>query len=147
MWLTRKLGWQRQPTVLLVDDDEQATAALAERLGLDGLHVFWTRFPEVALRLSTEHYFDVVILDVRLVGKPRPMAERLLREGHRCVVLSAPGEGWPPDGLEGDTPLEGALRRPLQADRVASLAIELAMGARGTAVLRLLDHPPPGGVR
>lgn len=143
MWLSRRPAWQRQPKVLIVDADEQATSSLAHGLGSEGLHVFWTLDSEVGLRLSSEHLFDVIVLHDQAVPDVLPVAEQMTREGQRCVVLSASGEAWPPGGGTGDTPLEGAVRRPLEVSRIVALATAVVDGAEGDAVLRLLDHPPP----
>jgi hypothetical protein len=125
VWLTRKLGWQRWPTVLLVDSEAEATEQLALALGAEGLHVFWTTAAEVAVRLSQEHFFDLVIIDAAVDDEAGELAGLFVHHGQGVVLLSSAADRWPP--LEGQWGrlVEGAFRRPLQPARVQALAVEV----------------------
>ena len=54
--------------VLIVDDEEGFTAALAERLQTRGLNVATASSGERALKLIRESVFDAVILDMMMPG-------------------------------------------------------------------------------
>jgi DNA-binding response OmpR family regulator len=52
--------------VLLVDDEAELAATLAERLSLRGIHARWATAAEEALRLLLEEPFDIAVLDMKL---------------------------------------------------------------------------------
>ncbi len=54
--------------ILLVDDEVEFTAALAERLETRGLHVAVAGSGETALAVITESEFDAVVLDMVMPG-------------------------------------------------------------------------------
>jgi DNA-binding NtrC family response regulator len=54
--------------ILIVDDEEELVAALAERLSLRGLEIQVATGGEEALRLVDEHAFHVVVADVKMPG-------------------------------------------------------------------------------
>jgi DNA-binding NtrC family response regulator len=54
--------------LLIVDDEEELVAALAERLSLRGLEVQVATSGEEALRLVGSDGFDVVVADVKMPG-------------------------------------------------------------------------------
>lgn len=126
MWIAKKFAPQRPPTILIIDRSAEETGPLAQLLGREGLHVFWTDAAEVGLRLSREHYFDLVIVDVETPGADaRTLADCIARDGQRCVVFSTLSGSWPPpDGHWGQT-VKGAVLRPLQAPRVVALVGEV----------------------
>jgi len=130
--------------VLLVDTAAHDTAEVARAMAGAGLHVFWTAASEVGLRLSREYFFDVVLVDVGVDEDPRGLAEALARDGHRCVVLTADSQGWPPLAGQWGRAVEGALRRPLDVPRLARLAERLARTGDVDAFRRGLDLARPG---
>lgn len=135
MWSGRKAAPQRPHTVLLIDRDEVATASLAQQLSAQGSHVFYTSAAHVGRRLSQEHYFDLVIVDERIANESvPPLSEVISRDGHRCVVLSVPQ-----DCTTLDPSVRGALRRPLDADRVTHLAVDVVRNGSFEGYRHLLD--------
>lgn len=52
--------------VLLVDDEEDLVATLAERLAMRGIDAQWASSWEAALGLLHRHRFDVAVLDIKL---------------------------------------------------------------------------------
>lgn len=52
--------------VLLVDDEEELVATLAERLEMRGIDASWVTDCHAALALVKEKTFDVALLDVKL---------------------------------------------------------------------------------
>ncbi len=123
-----------------MDASHRDSESLARRLATAGLHVFFTREPEVSLRLSREFFFDVVVVDAAMQDlDPRSLAEELARDGHRCVVLSGDAETWPPLQGRWGRGIEGALRRPIAVERLALMAQRLAATGDVEAFKRGLD--------
>lgn len=123
MWPGRKSS-QRPSTILLVDADEAAAANLAHELGSRGSHVFYTATAHVGRRLSQEHYFDLVLVDDRIDRQTiPPLSQMIAREGHRCVVLTVGAEQR--TFAASELTVRGAVRRPLSADRIHSLAVDV----------------------
>ncbi len=117
---------QRVATVLVVDADEVAAGELARALSARAVQVFYTTAAEVARRLSQEHLFDLVIVDVDLERESYPsLTAALARDRHRCLVLSVPASTTRLP--RGDLTVDGALRRPLDADRIVSIASSAAL--------------------
>ena len=56
------------PKILLVDDEEELTSTMAERLSLRGFRVETTTSGADALRRVGETRFDIVLLDVKMPG-------------------------------------------------------------------------------
>lgn len=54
--------------VLLVDDEEEFLAVLAERLRMRHLDVTAASSGPEALKAMSQHFFDVAVLDVRMAG-------------------------------------------------------------------------------
>jgi DNA-binding NtrC family response regulator len=52
--------------VLLVDDEEDLVATLAERLGLRRIDAEWATTPEAALDMLQRKPFQVAVLDIKL---------------------------------------------------------------------------------
>jgi DNA-binding response OmpR family regulator len=52
--------------VLLVDDEEDLVATLAERLGLRGIHAEWVTTSEAAFDMLQRKPFHVAVLDIKL---------------------------------------------------------------------------------
>ena len=138
MWLARQSATQRPSNVLIIDQDEAATSALSAQLAARGTNVFYTSAAHVGRRLSQEHYFDLVVVDSRIGAEVEPpLWETIARDGHRCVVLSVPD---PCDRLPAlALTVRGGLRRPLDANRVHLLAIEVAANASFDSYKHHLD--------
>jgi CheY-like chemotaxis protein len=54
--------------VLLVDDEKEMVAALAERLSLRNVNAEWVTNGQDAITLLGENHFDVLVLDVKMPG-------------------------------------------------------------------------------
>ena len=54
--------------VLLVDDEEEMAAALAERLSFREIDAEWVTCGKDAIALLGENHFDVLVLDVKMPG-------------------------------------------------------------------------------
>ncbi|MDY6910466.1 MAG: response regulator [Thermodesulfobacteriota bacterium] len=52
--------------VLLVDDEQELVATLAERLSLRGIDADWAATAEEALEKVKDHTYDVAVLDVKI---------------------------------------------------------------------------------
>jgi len=82
--------------VLLVDDEEEFTETLAERMRTRGMEVSTTNSGADALELVDEESFDVVVLDLKMPGidgiealkrikRRRPNIQVVLLTGHATV--------------------------------------------------------------
>lgn len=113
---------------------------MAQRMAARGAQVFFTATAHVGRRLSQEYYFDLVIVDERIDRETSPpLSDILARDGHRCVVLSvAPNRE--PVAAEAIT-MRGALRRPLDPDRIFDLSVEVVVDASADRLRALLDGP------
>lgn len=83
--------------VLLIDDEEEFLATLAERLEVRGMQVVTARSGEEALRIVEEKDFDAVVLDLAMPGmdgietfkrmrRVRPEMQVVLLTGHATVA-------------------------------------------------------------
>ncbi len=54
--------------VLLVDDEKEMVAALAERLSLRDIDAEWVTCGKDAIALLSENHFDALVLDVKMPG-------------------------------------------------------------------------------
>ncbi len=82
--------------ILVVDDEEELVAALAERLTLRGLEIQIATNGTDALQLVREHDFNVIVADVKMPGiggleltaaikRDNPDLPVILFTGHSCV--------------------------------------------------------------
>jgi DNA-binding NtrC family response regulator len=88
--------------VLLVDDEEMFSAALARRLARRGLELRTAASGEQALEILTAEFFDVVVLDLKMPGldglevlawikAENPSIEVILLSGHADLQTSLKG--------------------------------------------------------
>jgi len=54
--------------ILLVDDEKEFVATLAERLSLRGIEAWWTTTGLEAVKLAETEPFDLAVLDVKMPG-------------------------------------------------------------------------------
>jgi len=54
--------------VLLVDDEEELVATMAERLSMRGIDAAYATSGEAALEMARDRDFDLVVLDVKMPG-------------------------------------------------------------------------------
>ena len=80
--------------VLLVDDEEELVATLAERLSLRGIDAHWVTSAEEALRRVEREPYDLAVLDVKI---PRISGLKLkskieeIRPGMKFIFLTGHG--------------------------------------------------------
>lgn len=87
--------------VLLVDDEEDFTAALSERLQLRDLAVFTASNGPDALALAGKHQFDAVILDLQMPGMDGiETLKHLLQEDVDQQIIILTGQGSISKGVE-----------------------------------------------
>ncbi len=92
----------KQLSLLIVDDEVELIAALAERLKLRGLQVEVANNGDDALKHTSDTDYDVIILDVRMPGMDgiKLMGEiRSIRPGAKFILLT--GQGSDADAAKG----------------------------------------------
>jgi DNA-binding response OmpR family regulator len=88
--------------LLLVDDEEEFAATLAERLELRGFEVVTANDGEEALRLVQIDPPEVLVLDVRMPGLGGMDVLRKMRADHAHIpVILLTGLGSTAEGIEG----------------------------------------------
>jgi DNA-binding response OmpR family regulator len=74
--------------VLVVDDDETFCRFLAEILEAQGMEAVWTTNGLVSYEMSTQRYYDVFIIDVRMpLILGTELAEALKKEHPRAKII------------------------------------------------------------
>jgi DNA-binding response OmpR family regulator len=113
---------QGQWKVLLVDDEEEFAAALAERLRLRGITVDTAYDGEAALQKVSSYNPEVVVLDVMMPGiGGLAVLQRIKAQQPATEVILLTGKGSTRDGIEGMR--LGAydyLVKPVQIDELIS---------------------------
>ena len=66
--------------VLLVDDEEELTSALAERLNMRNIKTDWATSGEQALQKVSENTYDLAVLDMKMPGISGLELKALLQE-------------------------------------------------------------------
>jgi DNA-binding response OmpR family regulator len=80
--------------ILLVDDEKEFVATLAERLGLRGITADWATTGEAALAKAAESDYDLAILDVKMPGISGLNLEKLMAQQHpRMKFIFLTGHG------------------------------------------------------
>jgi DNA-binding response OmpR family regulator len=88
--------------LLLVDDEEEFAATLAERLTLRGIQVTVAANGEDALLRLAEDEPDIIILDLMMPGMSGLSALKRIREAHpRVHVILVSGVGGVENGMNG----------------------------------------------
>lgn len=80
--------------VLLVDDEVELVATLAERLEMRGIETAWASECQAALELLDQQEFDIALLDVRLPSMNGLELKRLMeakRPGMKFIFLTGHG--------------------------------------------------------
>ena len=87
--------------VLLVDDENDFTTTLSERLELRDMEVFTAANGPDALKLVDDHRFDAVILDLKMPGMDGiETLKRLLSEDADQQVIILTGHATVPKSIE-----------------------------------------------
>ena len=119
--------------ILLVDDEKEFTATLAERMALRGLRVRCAYSGEEALKEIAAEKPDVVIMDVMMPGlKGLDILRHLKATNPEIQVILLTGQAGTRDGMEGMK--LGAfdyLLKPLELDALlAKIAEAAAIGGK-----------------
>jgi len=118
--------------VLLVDDEEDFAAALAERLRLRGITVDTAYDGETALQKIASYDPEVVVLDVMMPGiGGLAVLQRIKAQRPATEVILLTGKGSTRDGIEGMR--LGAydyLVKPVQIDELIAKMKEAVASAR-----------------
>lgn len=89
-------------SLLLVDDEQEFTTTLAERLGLRGIRVRVANDGEEALQRIAEEVPEVVILDLMMPGMSgMTVLEKIKWEHPEIRVILLTGMGSAGDGIKG----------------------------------------------
>ncbi len=116
----------RRTRVLVVDDERNQRATLADILADEGFDVVTAETGEKAVRLFQEEGFDAVLMDVRLPGIDGIEAARRIRQSHDPLVILM--SAYRVETLEAEALQGGArafLRKPIDPARL----VELLRGA------------------
>ena len=121
--------------ILLVDDEKEFTATLAERMGLRGLRVRCAYSGEEALKEIAAEKPDVVVMDVMMPGlKGLDILRHLKATNPEIQVILLTGQAGTRDGMEGMK--LGAfdyLLKPLELDALlAKIAEAAAIGGKAS---------------
>lgn len=105
--------------VLLVDDEEELVATLAERLEMRGYSVTWFTDYRAALAVVEEKTFDVALLDVRLPGMNGLELKRLLeakQPGMKFMFLTGHGSEEDFQACSAESGCDYYLIKPVQIE-------------------------------
>ena len=103
--------------VLLVDDEEEFVATLAERLQLRGIQADWSTSAEGSLQRVAEVRYDVAVLDVKMPkisGIDLKAKIQALSPDTKFIFLT--GHGSEQDFIAGRSISEYYLIKPVQID-------------------------------
>lgn len=105
--------------VLLVDDEEELVATLAERLDMRGIEVAYATGYQGALDLVRERAFDIALLDVRLPEMNGLELKRRLEElrpGMKFIFLTGHGSLEDFEACSAESGKEFYLIKPVQIE-------------------------------
>jgi len=115
--------------VLLVDDEEELVATLAERLDMRGITTTWVTDYRAALAAVEQEEFDIALLDVRLpemngLDLKRLIAER--RPAMKFIFLTGHGSEEDFKACSAETGREYYLIKPVQIEVLMAKLNEIA---------------------
>lgn len=119
-------------SVLLVDDETEFSATLAERLKLRGFTASLAPDGENALARIRAGHFDLVLLDLLLPGLPGiEVLRRIRAERPELPVILLTGQAGAREGIEGmKLGAAGYLTKPVDLHELLELADSLGRGGR-----------------
>jgi DNA-binding response OmpR family regulator len=134
----RVFGSSRQPSVLLVDDDEGVRDFLRQRLEASNLLVIEAATGEEALRLIDDSV-DLVVLDIGLPGIDGFTVLRVVRERFQLPIIVVSGAGDEADRVLGlEIGADDYVVKPfLPRELVARIHAQLRRAARPAETPRL----------
>ena len=118
--------------VLLIDDEEEFVATLAERLQIRGIDAEWATTAEKGLQLVTETRYDIAVLDVKMPkisGIDLKAKIQALSPETKFIFLT--GHGSEKDFIAGKSISEFYLIKPVQIDDLVE-KLHTAVGQTGT---------------
>jgi DNA-binding response OmpR family regulator len=117
--------------VLLIDDEEEFVATLAERLRLRGIAADWTTSAEAGLRRAAETTYDIAVLDVKMPGVSGiDLKSRIQALSPETKYIFLTGHGSEKDFIAGKSISEFYLIKPVQIDDLVE-KLQIATGQTG----------------
>jgi two-component system, OmpR family, response regulator len=114
--------------VLLVDDEEDLSLVLAERLEMRGFEATGVISSEEALKLLEQRAFDVIVLDVKMPGIGGIELMRMIRKAHpETQVILFTGHGSHKEGEQGIG--EGAFDYLIKPIKIEDLILRIEKAA------------------
>lgn len=116
--------------VLLIDDEEEFVATLAERLQLRGIDADWATSAEDGLRLVAKKQYDIAVLDVKMPkisGIDLKAKIQAVSPATKFIFLT--GHGSEKDFIAGKSISEFYLIKPIQIDDLVD-KLQTAAGAQ-----------------
>ena len=107
--------------ILLVDDETEFVATLAERLSLRNMDVDYATTAQEALAPIEEHAYDLAVLDMKMPGTSGLELQSTLKE--RCPAMKfifLTGHGSESDYLSGSSEASSYLVKPVNIDILIS---------------------------
>lgn len=137
-----------EPSILIIDDDEELCQLLQEFLELEGFRVSSCHNGKSGLQHCLEHDFDALVLDIMLPGLPGLEVLKLLRRERDLPVLMLTARGEATDRILGlELGADDYLPKPFNP---LELAARLRAILRRGAAANGSDAPTPvevAGVR
>jgi len=118
--------------VLLIDDEEEFVATLAERLQLRGIDADWATSAEDGLQLVAKKQYDIAVLDVKMPkisGIDLKAKIQAVSPATKFIFLT--GHGSEKDFIAGKSISEFYLIKPIQIDDLVD-KLQTAAGQTGT---------------
>ncbi|RJP93763.1 MAG: response regulator [Desulfobacteraceae bacterium] len=100
--------------ILLVDDEEEFVATLAERLSLRDIEADWVTSAREAEKIADTRHYDLVVLDVKMPHMGGRQLKQLLEKkmpGIKTIYLT--GHGSEEDYKAGSAEAEYYLMKPI----------------------------------
>ncbi|MCL2340480.1 MAG: response regulator [Proteobacteria bacterium] len=117
--------------VLLVDDEEELVATLAERLDMRGIDATWASEYRKALAIVEEQEFDIALLDVRLPEINGLELKRLIearRPAMKFIFLTGHGSEEDFNACSAESGKDYYLIKPVQIEVLVAKLNEVCQG-------------------
>ncbi|WP_310600015.1 response regulator [Desulfobulbus sp.] len=117
--------------VLLVDDEEELVATLAERMDMRGIEAAWASDYRSALALVEAREFDIALLDVRLPEMNGLELKRLIearRPEMKFIFLTGHGSEEDFEACSAESGKEYYLIKPVQIEVLVAKLNEICQG-------------------
>ena len=102
---------------LLVDDEKELVATLAERLMFRDIEADWATSGQEALKLAEKRRYDLAVLDVKMPGMSGITLMKRLRERHPGMkFIFMPGHGSEEDFRTGSADAAHYLVKPVKLE-------------------------------